>query len=397
MIEQQTSDRDDIEINQWVYREKIKMLYGNFQQSWMLSLMVSALLAYLSTESGSFAIGVGWWLAFSFIILLRYLLVQKFCKSDIPLDMYQTWCKRFFGLAMLSGIAWGVGGFIIGSELDQVGHVFVLLILIGVSGGSIPLLGMHLPTMLAFQVPTVVPYMVWVAFHLENKGAVLVFISILFMLSATFAMKRLGKNVFETLRMKYEMEHMAEQLKFSNEKLEQLSLLDSLTQLNNRRYFDMQMDKEWKRAQRHQEVITLLMIDIDYFKLYNDHYGHSAGDKCLRTVASVLKSALHRPTDIMARFGGEEFVALLPGVDQPGAEKIARVMKTLLWQAAIAHEASPVSDYVTMSIGIASVVPEPDTAPLCLLKSADKALYQAKAEGRDRIVVCQFERLMAAC
>ena len=223
------------------------------------------------------------------------------------------------------------------------------------------------------------------------------FIGVLYMLSVTIAMKRLEKNVFETLRLKYEMEQVAEQLKDSNEKLEQLSLLDSLTHLNNRRYFDMQMDKEWRRAQRHQEVISLLMIDIDYFKLYNDRYGHAAGDKCLQSVATVLKAALHRPTDIIARFGGEEFVVLLPGVDQSGAEKIARVMKTLLWQAAIAHEASPVSDYVTMSIGVASVVPQADTAPLCLLKVADLALYQAKHKGRDRIVTGEFERMSMAC
>ena len=153
LTDQLRPDRDDIEINQWVYREKIKMLYGNFRQSWVLSLMVSALLAYLSVDSGSFTIGFVWWMVFLFIIFLRHLLVRRFFKSEIPLDQYQTWCERFFWMAMLSGIAWGVGGFLIGTELDQAGHVFVLLILIGVSGGSIPLLGMHMPTLLAFQVP----------------------------------------------------------------------------------------------------------------------------------------------------------------------------------------------------------------------------------------------------
>lgn len=397
MNDQLTPDRDDVEINQWVYREKIKMLYGNFRQSWMLSLMVSALLAYLSVDSGSLTTGIIWWLVFAFIILLRHLLVQRFFKSDIPLGQYRLWCKRFFLLAMLSGIAWAAGGFLIGSELDQVGHVFVLIIMIGVAGGSIPLLGVHMPTMLAFQIPTALPYLAWVAIHLEDRGGVLITIGALFMLSVTITMKRLEKSVFENLRLKYEMEHVAEQLKDSNQKLEQLSLLDPLTQLNNRRYFDMQMDKEWKRALRHQEVISLLMIDIDYFKLYNDRYGHDAGDKCLRSVATILKAALHRPTDIMARLGGEEFVALLPSVDQQGAEKIARVMRTLLWQAGIAHEASPVSDYVTMSIGVASVIPQSDTAPLCLLKVADMALYQAKNKGRDRIVTGEFERMSMAC
>jgi len=178
-----------------------------------------------------------------------------------------------------------------------------------------------------------------------------------------------------------------QELQDENEKLEHMTLEDPLTQLYNRRYFEMHLEKEWRRAVREKLTLTLIVVDVDYFKLFNDTYGHAEGDECLKTIAEELKRSLHRPSDVIARIGGEEFVALLPEIDEQGALTVAKAMQDKLKKAAIVHATSPVSDYVTVSIGIASAVPGEGVTALGLFKAADKALYKAKTKGRNQLVV----------
>lgn len=383
------------EISRWVYREKVKMLYSNFRQSWLLSLLVAGLLCYLSAESGDLWIGIAWWLVFALLILLRLRLVMRFDQARIALDEYARWQMHFFWLTLLTGIAWGAGAILIGSTMDAVGHVFILMILVGVSGGAIPMLGMHQKIMLAFQLPMVIPYVLWMAPSFHGRGLLLVFVVMLYLLTIVFAMRRLETSVSETLTMRYRLEQRTEQLQDANIKLEHLVQIDSLTQLYNRRHFEYEMEKEWKKARRDEQSLALLVIDIDYFKLYNDTYGHAAGDECLRDVARLLGQSLHRPGDLLARIGGEEFVALLPGSERDGAMMVAQTMQTILQQAQIIHATSPVSDYVTVSIGICLTVPEVDDTSLGLFQAADKALYRAKTKGRNQIVAGEMEKLIA--
>jgi diguanylate cyclase (GGDEF)-like protein len=380
------------DISRWVYREKIKMLLCNFRQSWLLSLLVGGLLCYLSAESGDLYIGVVWWLIFALLILLRLRLVMRFHRADIALHEYANWQQKFFLLTLVTGVAWGAGAILIGSTMDDVGRVFVLLILIGVSGGAIPMLGMDQKTMLAFQLPMVIPYVIWLA-STFGRGLLLIFVIVLYLMTIVFAMKRLEKSVSINLGMRYRLEQRTEALQDANEKLQYLTQMDSLTQIYNRRYFEQVMDKEWKIARRDQVQLALLVIDIDCFKLYNDTYGHAAGDECLRQVARLLGQALHRPGDILARIGGEEFVALLPGIDLDGALVVAQTMQKSLLQAHVVHVASPVSDYVTVSIGICLAVPESDETWLGLFQAADKALYRAKSKGRNLVVSGEMEKL----
>lgn len=169
-----------------------------------------------------------------------------------------------------------------------------------------------------------------------------------------------------------------------SEELAELSLRDALTGVANRRRFDEVLLREWERARRQQSPLSLLFIDIDYFKGYNDHYGHQAGDDCLRAVAFVLVDTGRRPTDLVARFGGEEFVLLLPETALPGAVDIAERVRVFLAQAMIPHAAAP-QGRVTASIGVATLVPGDDQPAADLVGAADAALYQAKALGRDRV------------
>lgn len=166
--------------------------------------------------------------------------------------------------------------------------------------------------------------------------------------------------------------------------LAQDSITDALTGLANRRRFDEVLSTEWHRAARTQTPLSLLMVDVDHFKRYNDHYGHLAGDECLKEVANVLEGCVRRAGELVARYGGEEFVLLSPGVDILEACETAQKCLDRMQQSAIAHAASPTSPFVTLSVGVASLLPDPSQQSTKMIAAADAALYRAKAGGRAR-------------
>ena len=178
------------------------------------------------------------------------------------------------------------------------------------------------------------------------------------------------------------------QLEEANRELQRIASLDGLTHVANRRRFDEYLAQEWRRLVREQEPISLIFCDIDCFKIYNDTYGHQAGDSCLRQVAGAIRLMLKRSTDLVARYGGEEFALILPNTPSAGAGYIAESIRSMVKSLEIVHVHSPVSPYVTLSLGVASMVPSLTSSPAALITAADEALYQAKKEGRDRVSVC---------
>lgn len=173
-------------------------------------------------------------------------------------------------------------------------------------------------------------------------------------------------------------------LKKYRDHLENISMMDGLTGIPNRRRFDEYLNQEWKRAQRVQHPISLLMLDIDHFKLYNDNYGHSAGDECLKKISRTIQGTLTRPADLAARFGGEEFACVLPETDHDGAVTIAARIHSNLAGMSIPHEYSPISSLVTISIGSTTTVPSTSFSVEQFIKYTDEMLYQAKKTGRNR-------------
>ena len=174
-------------------------------------------------------------------------------------------------------------------------------------------------------------------------------------------------------------------LKAQGDFLRSLVFIDGLTGVANRRRFDEALLSEWRQCRRAGTPLALLMIDIDHFKRYNDHYGHPTGDACLQQVAAVLKAAMQRACDLVARSGGEEFVCLLPGCDQAPALAKAQALQAALAAQGIAHEASPTAAWVTLSIGVAVAQPQAGGSPAALVAAADAALYSAKHRGRNCI------------
>ncbi|RJP77829.1 MAG: diguanylate cyclase [Desulfobacteraceae bacterium] len=175
-------------------------------------------------------------------------------------------------------------------------------------------------------------------------------------------------------------------LEANNRKLEQLSISDELTGTANRRHFDKTFEREWSSAARNQYPLSLIFLDIDFFKSYNDNYGHQAGDQCLKKIGEALNRNIRRSHDLLARYGGEEFIILLPHTEMEEALNLSEKIRQSIEHINIKHEFSQIANHITVSLGVASAVPTPQTDSSYLVEQADAALYQAKNNGRNQVV-----------
>ena len=185
---------------------------------------------------------------------------------------------------------------------------------------------------------------------------------------------------------------LSHKLERANEELARLSVTDALTGIPNRRQFHEVLESEWRRAQRDRGSMAVMMIDVDFFKAYNDEYGHQRGDECLRSLAGALQSGLLRAADFVGRYGGEEFVVILPDANAELARAQGERLCERVRELAISHERSAAAPIVTVSIGCAAVVPELQTVPATLITHADRALYEAKRSGRNRVTYADESR-----
>ncbi|HEY9810803.1 MAG TPA: diguanylate cyclase [Halomicronema sp.] len=206
--------------------------------------------------------------------------------------------------------------------------------------------------------------------------------------------EKLQKELAERQQAEARLRDMNQKLEVSNQELasatqmlEKLVNIDGLTQIANRRCFNERLDQEWQRLYQEQKPLSLLLFDIDYFKRYNDLYGHQQGDNCLMKLAGAVQNSIYRQGDLVARYGGEEFVVILPNTDEEGAIYVASRIHFVIKSLGIVHEASDVSDLVTISLGIGCLIPSVETSPAILISQADRALYVAKQQGRNQSVI----------
>ncbi len=214
----------------------------------------------------------------------------------------------------------------------------------------------------------------------KQLGTVLFFIILAILLISMYVFKSIQKD--HTI-----LELTTKKLKKANKKLENVSYTDSLTSLHNRRYFNLVYEREIKRAKRKNNYITFMMLDVDFFKQYNDTYGHIEGDNALKTVSKVLKDTLQRPSDYIFRLGGEEFGVLLTDTDESNSAKLARDICDAIRDKKLKHENSSVNEFVTISIGIVCCVADDALDKDILISRADEMLYEAKETGRDRYII----------
>lgn len=194
---------------------------------------------------------------------------------------------------------------------------------------------------------------------------------------------RLREEVVTRKRREQDLLLLTEELARANDALQKLATRDGLTGVSNRRYFDEMIAREWKASARRKMPVGLLMLDVDFFKLYNDQYGHLEGDRCLQAVANALRDTVLRPCDVVSRYGGEEFAVVLPETDEKGAEEVARLIHDAVQRQQIPHARSSVSAHVTVSIGVACMVASSGESHERLIQASDQVLYLAKNEGRN--------------
>lgn len=201
---------------------------------------------------------------------------------------------------------------------------------------------------------------------------------------------KIGDGVAVTFRDITDRKQMELTLQQANLILEKKANIDSLTHLANRRRFDEYLNQEWRRMLEKKQPLSLILCDVDYFKFYNDSYGHQTGDECLRQVAAAIARSVRYPEDLAARYGGEEFAIILPNTTAKNAVKVAQKIRSELHKLKIAHRSSTASQYVTLSLGVASMIPTSELSPADSIAAADEVLYEAKKQGRDRVVLKQL-------
>jgi diguanylate cyclase (GGDEF)-like protein len=197
----------------------------------------------------------------------------------------------------------------------------------------------------------------------------------------------------QRVRRLLQQAQLYKQLEAANQALQQLANVDGLTGVANRRHFDQHLNSQWLTLAQDQSPLSLILCDIDFFKRYNDKYGHPAGDSCLQKVSGVLGGAAQKNQDLVARYGGEEFAVIMPRTPATGAVHIAATIQAGIRELEIVHTDSAVSQYVTLSLGVATVIPNFEISPQDLVIFADKALYEAKENGRNRIIFKEMGNL----
>lgn len=302
-----------------------------------------------------------------------------------------TWARRGLMGAWAMSLGWGAWGAAIVFEPDKNLVAGVMAIVAGcvVNGAvrscAVPIIAYG--QILCTLTPMLAAYLV--AGHMYmNFYAAVTLLHIIACLGLTRFLghqtKRLLFQDQEKSALVASLEVAQGNLELVNRYLETTSKTDALTGIANRRAFDLSSAREWGQSAREREPISLLMIDVDHFKAFNDRYGHQSGDTCLREIAGLIVQAVRRPRDMVARYGGEEFAVILPKTERAGAEKIAAEILQSVSGRALTHEAS-IFGHVTLSIGIACLYPRPDTTVDQLTALADAALYGAKRNGRNRI------------
>ncbi len=311
-----------------------------------------------------------WVAVLSVALTARLALCRWRPRNDAQRDRWSLWA---LSLAMVSGFVWGLAP--LAPPVKELGALTVTLLVIGgVIVGMLPILGFIHKAYVTYTVVAITPSLV-ILFASGFHGHPAYLGLGLFLIAFALNLIRTGEVVTRTFLSN--LRHGIAQTIAAEH--------DALTGLPNRRKFDREYASAWALAARAHTPLSVLILDLDHFKEYNDRYGHPAGDRCLKAVAETLIGALPRAADHLARIGGEEFVALLPATDAKGGRLLAERLRQAVEQLHIPHAASPVSPWLTISVGGATLYPTTATPPASLLDKADQALYAAKRAGRNRV------------
>ncbi len=352
-------------------RREVVDLFRRGMSPALLSLLCACGLAGLLSPGLSATAAAAWVLAHLLIAGGRLLLVVRFKRQRVGDELLVRWRGYYTNAALVTGLVWGIGSVLLVARAPQVQQVLAWVVLGAAILVEFPALArleraflwllsaaLVAPLALALLGPAPLP---------AAAGALL-----LLACASGLAGLDLRRTYIDGLQMQMEFARLAR--------------FDQLTGLANRRYFDETLGGEWQRALRLNGEVALLIFDVDEFKRYNDHFGHPEGDACLRRLAAAVRQVVHRPGDLVARIGGEEFAVLLPLTNMSGATAVAEMVRLTVERMKMAHAPEAIHPVVTISVGVASLRPDAGCLSDDLIKAADAALYEAKHAGRNRVM-----------
>ena len=363
----------------------IELMYFQASNAYSSSVAAGVILGLMFWNHAPRAGIIGWSVSYGLMIVIRHLLGLRFRSAPRRHEDAQRWLYYFASVVGICGALWGAYGVFLARHADTYQLAVVISALGALLSGAVTAYSVSMPVLLAFALPSMLPIgMYLLAAPLEGQRylGVMVIAWLVFMF---FAARRFNKFALESLGYQFENVNLVRNLEDLATQLKKLSSIDSLTNVANRRRFDEEFEAALDSARRDGVPLSLILCDIDFFKHYNDAYGHIQGDVCLRSIASQLDAVARRLGALAARIGGEEFAVILRQAGVDSGVQLAEELRSAIEHLGIVHSSSQVSGYVTGSFGVCSMVPADGTKGSDLLQRADEALYEAKRAGRNRV------------
>ena len=385
-------------VSQPVQAEQIRLLYHQGLTIQLLGILTGVVAVLMLRDVASHFHLFLWFLAHLTISLLRLALTTRFNRHPPEGgEAIRRWGWLYVAGTTISGVVWAALSLFYDATWPLPYQIMLFVIYTGITAGTFTTNGSYFPAFPSFYILPV-GALAYVTLTNDQAGStalgmlLCIYIVLLYMTALRF-----NNRLAQSLALRFENERLVEELAESNRKLRYLADVDELTGIANRRFMDAALEREWNRHRNAQAPLSLLFIDLDYFKQFNDTFGHAAGDRCLIRFAGLLRAQAEQVGELVARFGGEEFVVILPETNRQQAIDHAEAIRVELESLAIPHRSSAVAEIVTTSIGVSTLIPAGDCCVAQFRQTADRALYQAKHGGRNRVVWLPCADKLLAC
>lgn len=371
-----------------IYAEQLRIIYSQTPTTVLGGVVSGGLFAWVFKGIADNTTLVVWLLTLLTILTCRTFSYFSFKRKNPSEEEIEPWDIASLITTVIHGCVWGSTSWLFVNQEHPVYQVIVVLWLVGMSAASISAYAVYSKAMFAFFLPVMLPTIAHLLLNYEGLGTPIGLALTVYVVVVLKAAISINKAIVDSISLNFKLEKEIEVRKEAEEKLSALAQQDGLTGLANRRHFDYVFDREVLRAEREGHPLSLIMIDIDYFKAFNDTYGHQAGDECLRQISDVVRSTLKRPADLATRYGGEELAVILPYADRTEGAVVAEKIRLTIQAQAIPHKGTEIDGIacVTISVGVATIAGDERGTSKETIGVADGRLYQAKDEGRNRVV-----------
>lgn len=376
--------KTESDILQQVRIEKTALLFRENRQGLFMSLFVASIVSSVVALEVGFVPSLIWWLIMSGILLVRMLIFVRFqTQVKLTANNVSYWNRIFVAGSAVYGLSWGLGVPYFAGDVSFEVMLLCVMVMISLCVGSVPYLFYSLTAVESYLLTILGPITIWLFAQAGLTEGLAGLTCLIFAVSTYFMARKLNVLMTNTMRLQLENSSLSNELIKANYELKALSSTDPLSGIANRRAFEKEFEKMLLQGRRDEQCMSLLMLDIDNFKQFNDTYGHLVGDRVIYSVAQTLKKQLKRPADMVARYGGEEFIVMLPGTDADGAVKVADAMREAVQALDISAEVGEDVQQVTLSAGVTCRSSQEAETLLEFVRWADLALYTAKDAGRN--------------